>query len=73
MKGERVSKPVFTPTVLVAYRRSLGMTQEQFACTFEVPIGTLRRWEQGVSRPNITCAELELFNHILEWKKERRE
>ncbi len=27
-------------------RRKLGMTQEEFAETFEIPLGTLRDWEQ---------------------------
>jgi SNF2 family DNA or RNA helicase/DNA-binding transcriptional regulator YiaG len=33
-------------------RTSLGLTQEQFAKRFEIPIGTLRDWEQGRSEPD---------------------
>lgn len=28
------------------------MTQEQFAKRFEIPLGTLRDWEQGASLPD---------------------
>jgi putative transcriptional regulator len=30
-------------------RRALGLTQEEFAIRFHIPIGTLRDWEQGRS------------------------
>jgi putative transcriptional regulator len=30
-------------------RRALGLTQEEFAARFRIPIGTLRDWEQGRS------------------------
>ena len=33
-------------------RQQLGMTQEQFAVEFRIPLGTLRDWEQGVSFPD---------------------
>src|SRR5690606_4644522 len=33
-------------------RQKLHMTQEQFAEQFQVPLGTLRDWEQGVSMPD---------------------
>ncbi len=33
-------------------RQVLHMTQEQFAARFEVPLGTLRDWEQGVREPD---------------------
>jgi putative transcriptional regulator len=36
-------------------RRALGLTQEQFATRFGIPLGTLRDWEQGVAEPD-TCA-----------------
>jgi putative transcriptional regulator len=28
-------------------RRALGLTQEEFAARFHIPLGTLRDWEQG--------------------------
>jgi putative transcriptional regulator len=40
-----------TPQVKVI-RRALGLTQEQFAQRFEIPLGTLRDWEQGRSEPD---------------------
>lgn len=33
-------------------RRALGMTQETFALRFQIPIGTLRDWEQGRAEPD---------------------
>jgi putative transcriptional regulator len=32
-------------------RRALGLTQEEFAARFEIPLGTLRDWEQGRTEP----------------------
>jgi putative transcriptional regulator len=33
-------------------RRALGLTQEQFAACYQIPLGTLRDWEQGRSTPD---------------------
>ena len=33
-------------------RRSLGLTQEEFAARYHIPVGTLRDWEQGRSEPD---------------------
>jgi putative transcriptional regulator len=33
-------------------RRALGLTQEEFALRFQIPIGTLRDWEQGRAEPD---------------------
>jgi putative transcriptional regulator len=33
-------------------RRALGLTQEEFADRFLIPLGTLRDWEQGVTEPD---------------------
>ena len=33
-------------------RRALGLTQEEFAARFLIPIGTLRDWEQGRVEPD---------------------
>lgn len=33
-------------------RRALGLTQEEFAARYSIPIGTLRDWEQGRSEPD---------------------
>lgn len=36
-------------------RRALGLTQDEFAARFHIPIGTLRDWEQGRSEPDQTA------------------
>ena len=33
-------------------RRSLELTQEEFAARYHIPLGTLRDWEQGRSEPD---------------------
>jgi putative transcriptional regulator len=33
-------------------RRSLALTQEEFAARYHIPLGTLRDWEQGRSEPD---------------------
>jgi putative transcriptional regulator len=33
-------------------RRSLGITQEDFATRYHIPLGTLRDWEQGRAEPD---------------------
>ena len=33
-------------------RHALKLTQEQFAATFDIPLGTIRDWEQGRYEPD---------------------
>jgi putative transcriptional regulator len=33
-------------------RRALGVTQEEFAARYHIPLGTLRDWEQGRAVPD---------------------
>jgi putative transcriptional regulator len=33
-------------------RRALGLTQEEFAARFQIPLGTLQDWEQGRAEPD---------------------
>lgn len=40
-----------TPQVKII-RRALGLSQDDFAARYEIPIGTLRDWEQGRSTPD---------------------
>jgi putative transcriptional regulator len=40
-----------TPQVKLI-RRALGLTQEEFAGRFQIPLGTLRDWEQGAAAPD---------------------
>jgi putative transcriptional regulator len=40
-----------TPQVKII-RRALGLSQEDFAARFHIPIGTLRDWEQGRKVPD---------------------
>lgn len=40
-------------------RRALGLTQDQFATRFQIPLSTLRDWEQGKCTPD-TAAQAYL-------------
>jgi putative transcriptional regulator len=33
-------------------RRALGISQEDFASRYHIPLGTLRDWEQGRAEPD---------------------
>jgi putative transcriptional regulator len=55
---QRAKKLRRIPQVRVM-RKALGLTQEEFAAHFHIPLGTLRDWEQGKSKPD-TCARAYL-------------
>ncbi len=40
-----------TPQVKII-RRALGLSQDEFAARYQIPIGTLRDWEQGRAIPD---------------------
>ncbi len=48
---ERLKRMKRTPQVKVI-RRALGLSQEEFAARFHIPLGTLRDWEQGRKEPD---------------------
>jgi len=39
-----------------AIRKKLGMSQEQFAQTYRIPLATLKNWEQGRRHPDAPAA-----------------
>jgi putative transcriptional regulator len=59
--------PPLTPTQLASLRRApslkeirdhLHMTQEQFSREFDLPLGTVRDWEQGLKKPDSAARTL---------------
>jgi len=48
---ERMKRMRRTPQARVI-RRALGLSQEEFAMRFHIPLGTLRDWEQGRKEPD---------------------
>jgi putative transcriptional regulator len=48
---EDLSRMQRTPQVRII-RRALGLSQEDFAARYHIPIGTLRDWEQGRVEPD---------------------
>jgi putative transcriptional regulator len=45
-------------------RRALGLTQEEFATRYQIPLGTLRDWEQGRTEPDQAArAYLSVIGH----------
>jgi putative transcriptional regulator len=51
MTDEEWARAPRVPQVAVI-RRALKLSQEQFAATFHIPIGTIRDWEQGRYEPD---------------------
>ena len=51
MTAEQLRKAQRVPRVKTL-RRALGLTQEEFATRYHIPVGTLRDWEQGRSEPD---------------------
>ena len=48
--------PGFTPIPNAKrLREKLGLTQEEFAKTYRIPVGTLRDWEQARKNPDATA------------------
>ena len=48
---ENIGRLRRTPQVKVV-RRALGLSQEEFATHFHIPLGTLRDWEQNRKKPD---------------------
>jgi putative transcriptional regulator len=60
-RGGRVVLPM---PDLCAVRKRLKLTQEEFARDFRIPIGSIRDWEQGRSRPDAAAsAYLRVIEH----------
>ncbi len=51
LTSEDLTRMKRTPQVRVI-RRALGLSQEEFATRFHIPLGTLRDWEQGRKDPD---------------------
>lgn len=81
-KGEKAGVRVFTPEEVDVkkVREKTGLTQEQFAATFGISLGTLRHWERGDRKPhgpalvllNALSKEPETLLRILTGERERR-
>lgn len=44
-------KEAIMKTDIKKFRSLINMSQRQFASYFSIPLGTLRNWEQGISKP----------------------
>ena len=51
MTGEELRTARRIPRIKTL-RRALGLTQEEFANRYHIPLGTLRDWEQGRREPD---------------------
>jgi putative transcriptional regulator len=51
LSEEDLARMKRTPQVKII-RRALGLSQEDFAARYHIPIGTLRDWEQGRVEPD---------------------
>ncbi len=51
LRPEDMKRMKRTPQVKII-RRALGLSQEEFAAKFHIPLGTLRDWEQSRKEPD---------------------
>jgi putative transcriptional regulator len=52
LRGERApSREFHTMTTVKEVRAASGLSQAKFAAVIDVPLGTLRNWEQGRREP----------------------
>jgi putative transcriptional regulator len=51
LTAERLARMRQTPRLKII-RRALGLTQEEFSTRYQIPLGTLRDWEQGAKQPD---------------------
>jgi putative transcriptional regulator len=51
MTAEELARAPMVPRVKTL-RRAMRMTQEAFAAAYLIPLGTLRDWEQGATKPD---------------------
>jgi putative transcriptional regulator len=56
----RISKIAIEAPDIRAVRERSGMTQQQFAGTFGIGLGTLQKWERGERRPSGAAKSLLL-------------
>ena len=54
LTDEAMDRMKQTPRLKIL-RRALGLTQEEFSTRFQIPLGTLRDWEQGAALPDQTA------------------
>ncbi|MEQ1818575.1 MAG: helix-turn-helix domain-containing protein [Terricaulis sp.] len=52
LSKKRMNEMERTPQVKVL-RRALGLTQQEFSARYQIPLGTLRDWEQGRAKPDL--------------------
>src|SRR6266853_669752 len=63
LRPEDMKRMKRTPQVKII-RRALGLSQEEFAARFHIPLGTLRDWEQGRKDPDTAArAYLRVIGH----------
>ena len=47
-------------------RKSMGLSQTQFADKFDIPVRTLQQWEQGRSEPPVYVIKMMSYILLLE-------
>ena len=61
LSEEDFSRMKRTPQTKII-RRALGLSQEDFAARYQIPLGTLRDWEQGRTEPDQTA---QTYLHLI--------
>ncbi len=63
LTAEDLSRMQQIPRIKIV-RRALKLTQEEFAARYAIPVGTLRDWEQGRTKPDLPAsAYLKVIEH----------
>ncbi len=79
LTDERLAKSRPVPRAKIV-RRALGLSQEEFAARYHIPVGTLRDWEQGRFEPDaaaraylcVIAREPEVVRRALARKEQAR-
>jgi putative transcriptional regulator len=77
--GKQLAQDQHSPRAKLI-RRALGITQEEFAAQFQIPLGTLRDWEQGAKEPEraaraylrLIAQDPKAIRRALKWAQEKR-
>ena len=56
--------PQLTSEQIKEFRVGLRMTQEEFSKAFDIPLGTVRRWEQAVNTPRASSKFIRILAEI---------
>ncbi|MHB8726433.1 MAG: helix-turn-helix domain-containing protein [Casimicrobiaceae bacterium] len=60
--------PALTAEEIKRFREELKLTQEEFSKEFDIPLGTLRGWEQGLHTSRASAFLLRYLREVVRRK-----